>query len=86
MTKKACSRCKIKKDEIDFSKNKSRFDGLSVWCTTCKGVVSKEYYCNNKHSKQEYYKRNKIRILQNNLEKYNSEKKRKYNSKLLCLK
>ena len=35
---KTCSKCKESKDLSEFSKDKSRKDGLTVWCKICKKV------------------------------------------------
>ena len=47
--KKTCSKCKISKEiHTDFSKNKSRSDGLNSWCRKCAKVYAQKYYQDNK--------------------------------------
>lgn len=49
---KFCSRCEVVKFVEDFTKNKSRNDGLNVVCKDCQYETFKSYY-------PEYYKNNK---------------------------
>lgn len=41
---KLCSKCKKRKPESEFHKNKRAPDGLSSWCKTCAKVYSTKYY------------------------------------------
>lgn len=73
-TTKICSKCKIEKDIILFSKNKKRKDGLDCRCKNC----AKEYYIKNKEKilsnvKQKYIK-NKKEILLYQKEYYDKNK------------
>lgn len=45
---KPCSKCKVQKGFGEFSKDKSRKDGLKLWCRKCVSTASQEYRCNNK--------------------------------------
>lgn len=38
---KVCSKCKADKNISDFSKNRSRKDGLEYWCKSCKSAYEK---------------------------------------------
>lgn len=66
---KKCPKCKIKKDTIEFSKHKSRYDGLSSWCKHCKSIATKNWRINNKKKSQKnkrtYYKKNLSKIRNN---------------------
>ena len=44
---KRCSKCKKQKDESEFNKNRSRKDGLSVWCKKCKREYGRKHYLEN---------------------------------------
>jgi hypothetical protein len=56
---KTCSKCSIEKDESEFSKNKSKSDGLNHYCKKC----YKEYYNLKKDlilkKRKKYYEENK---------------------------
>jgi len=65
---KICSKCKRELENIFFCKDKSKKDGLFIWCNDCRKqhtIETKEkrrlYWENNKHrfSKKIYYQRNK---------------------------
>ncbi len=43
MEEKKCTKCGVAKPLADFSKNRSRKDGLEVWCRLCKGEANAEY-------------------------------------------
>jgi hypothetical protein len=36
---KICSKCKIKKNELEFSKNRSQKDGLNNYCKICYNII-----------------------------------------------
>ena len=44
METKYCSKCGDTKPLDGYHKDKSKKDGLSTWCKSCKGAVSKAYY------------------------------------------
>jgi len=76
MKTKICTKCKIEKDISEFSKNKNKKDGLTIWCKSC----YKQYYKDNcekiiKQRKQ-YYKDNREKITKQHKQYYknNSEK------------
>lgn len=46
MTKKICQKCNEEKNTGDFTKDKSRSDGLHIMCKVCKRAVDRE-----RHSK-----------------------------------
>jgi hypothetical protein len=63
---KTCCSCKKQKDESDFSKNKSKADGLQSSCKICKRVYDKTYYKVNSNFKRRVLVNNEkqIKILQ----------------------
>jgi hypothetical protein len=63
--KKLCKKCNTTKDVINFHKNKSTKDGLSIWCKDCN--------INYEHSQDrtEYKKEYNIKSYGITLEKYN---------------
>lgn len=64
---KICSKCKIEKENDEFSKNKNTKDGLNAWCKPCNSDYKKIYYMNNKEellsNKKDYYDENKEIII-----------------------
>ncbi|MBU1173427.1 MAG: hypothetical protein KKD44_27985 [Proteobacteria bacterium] len=60
---KICPKCSKAKSRVDFSKNKSKKDGLSDWCKVCSSEYSGEYRDKNKDSlatkSKEYREKNK---------------------------
>lgn len=44
---KRCSKCKLEKTAIEFSKNKTRADGLNSWCKLCNKQFNKTWYKDN---------------------------------------
>lgn len=46
MGMKQCSKCKEYKDEFEFSKDKTRNDGLDNKCKSCKIIYNDEYHLN----------------------------------------
>ena len=69
---KKCSVCKKEKDYSEFYKNKSKKDGYTFDCKSCR----KEYFCKSKTTREQYYEKNKIRIKEwrKNNTKINKEK------------
>ena len=47
MQKFKCCKCNIFKETIDFYKNNSRKNGLTIWCKECNKKARKKYYKNN---------------------------------------
>ncbi len=45
---KQCSRCKVEKPLIDFSKQTRNTDGLRPYCKSCDNAISKVNYEKNK--------------------------------------
>ena len=45
---KTCSKCKIEKPETEYNKDKSRKDGLSPWCKSCKSEKGKKRHESNR--------------------------------------
>ena len=54
---KLCYTCKIKKAFTEFSKNKTKPDGLQTKCKSCKKEYSKKWYLDNKDHVTEYVKK-----------------------------
>ena len=77
---KECSRCHQIKDVGEFSKNKTKKDGLQYACKECCFALIVEYYKNNKEKlakqKAEYRKNNKEKLTKQKAEyrKNNKEK------------
>ena len=59
---KKCTKCKVDKPLIDFSKDKYRKDGLESRCKVCKKTSSRDHYQNNKEYYKEYGRENKQKI------------------------
>ncbi len=53
---KLCSKCKEWKDESDFNKNRSRKDGLKVWCKKCSRSYARKHYLANSKSLKRYFR------------------------------
>ena len=47
-TAKICSKCGVKKNNLEYSKNKAQSDGLNVWCRVCQTAYRKKWYIKNK--------------------------------------
>ena len=75
---KVCTKCKVNKLEIEFSKNKSRKDGHNAWCKSCYNEYNKNN--KNKKCKKEYQKKyqldNKDKLKQNRIK--NKEIQKEY--------
>jgi hypothetical protein len=54
--KKQCPRCKKRKDESQFGRNRSRRDGLSLWCKKCAGEYRRWYYSTDGRHTRPYRK------------------------------
>lgn len=90
---KTCTKCKIEKELIFFSKNKNRIDNFEGQCKKCKKEYLKKYYTSNKeHIKENqktYYLNNPERArkyyLNNKKNLLIKEKNRKLNEPLFRL-
>lgn len=71
---KVCSRCEESKPVEAFGKNKTKTDGLVVWCRTCTVEYRKEYYAKNKEKVKECQKRYRAK----NIEKVKALDKKRY--------
>lgn len=47
ISNKQCTKCLIHKDCSEFSKNKTKSDGLQVWCKACRKIHDAAFYSNN---------------------------------------
>lgn len=86
---KICKKCLNPKDESEFGVDKSKKDGLSIYCKDCQKEIRekykgkydhKEYYDKYKDKRKEYYQENKERIkeyYETNKEKI-TEKRKEY--------
>lgn len=63
---KKCSKCGVVKDYSEFSKNKSKKDGLQPHCKPCSAVSNKEYHSNNKDKiavrRKKYIENNRAKL------------------------
>lgn len=62
---KECSKCGVVKPESEFSKNKTRHDGLSHYCKACARIASKQWQADNPES----YRATKRRVYWNHPER-----------------
>lgn len=53
---KKCGKCKLEKNIADFSKDKTKKDGLQVCCKLCKSEMKKNWVLKNKDYIFEYHK------------------------------
>jgi len=53
---KQCTKCKKRKDESEFRKNRSRKDGLSLRCKKCVREYSRRYYRKNRGTVKRYFR------------------------------
>ncbi len=51
---KQCTKCKKLKSKSEFRKNRSRKDGLSLWCKKCSREYSRRYYRKNRGTVKKY--------------------------------
>ena len=74
MPLKKCSKCKKNKSLSDFTKDKSRKDGLCNTCKLCRNIRQKKYYEINRSKRLKYeknrYKNNRNKFWANNIKKY----------------
>jgi len=51
---KQCTKCKKRKDESEFSKNRKNKDGLRFWCKKCEREYKRRYYRKNREAMKKY--------------------------------
>lgn len=84
---KICSKCKIEQPTSNFSKNRSKKDGLCNWCKECTKELHREHYKKNKkkiNAKNNKYRlehQDKIKKLQADWYQKNLEKMREAHRK-----
>ena len=65
---KKCNKCNLEKNITSFCKNKSKKDGLDIYCRDCNKKYKKDYSIKNKeklsNKSKEYYNNNKETILE----------------------
>lgn len=61
---KNCSKCHVSKVEEEFSKNKSKKDGLSSECKQCHRLVRNKYYAQNRDAEKSRVKAGKLKKAQ----------------------
>ena len=79
---KVCKKCGEEKENILFSKDKCREDGLSFYCRKCNSEIRRNYYDNNR----EYIKSASMRYKNNNPEKVRECSKKYYDNNREILK
>lgn len=62
---KRCSSCLVEKPESEFSKNKSRHDGLAHYCKECAATAYQKWRDNNRDT----WRENKRRAYHSNIER-----------------
>lgn len=67
---KICTKCKKEKPLSEFSKDKSKKDGLKFWCKSC----DKQWRENNKDERKQYLKDNTEKIKQQQKQYYQQNK------------
>lgn len=78
---KVCSKCKLEKPHVEFTKSKHRRDGLNIKCKSCTRFENKQFRLNNpetsKLSSKKWYENNKeIRLTA--IKKYRDSNKERY--------
>ena len=73
---KTCTKCKETKICADFSKRKSSRDGLRSACKECDRRAVAEYRINNPETIKNYYKNNKLSILEQQKSYYTANSER----------
>jgi hypothetical protein len=79
---KRCSKCKLEKDVSEFTKNKSRSDGLALQCKSCIKTGYDQHKHRYREKQKEYRKENRESIRVKNRERYSLEKSREYGNSL----
>lgn len=77
-----CRKCHDVKVVSEFSKCKSKKDGVQTMCKDCNKQYQAKYYKQNKDKKKEYHKQNKdkIAVRQKEYRKQNKDKLKEYNA------
>ncbi len=52
---KQCTKCKKRKEESEFNKNRKNKDGLQYWCKKCKSEYRRRYYRRNRGPVKRYF-------------------------------
>jgi len=60
---KTCYKCKVEKDDSQYTKSKKNSDGLFSWCKQCRSELDKVYH--KKRDLQKKYSQVKERIIEN---------------------
>lgn len=75
-----CSHCKKLKDKEAFRPDKTRRSGLYPMCTECKSAAEEIWRNQNreivKQKQRDYYRKNKVKIMEKRKEKYNPVKEK----------
>jgi hypothetical protein len=74
MNEKKCPRCQELKSLDNFSKCKSRKDGLKVYCKLCSSIEKKKYYQETIDNQKEYRDKNKDKSKDYNKNYYQKNK------------
>ncbi len=53
---KQCSKCRKRKDESEFGKNRKNKDGLRYWCKKCARDYKRRYYRRNRGPVKRYFR------------------------------
>jgi hypothetical protein len=73
---KVCTKCKLEKDFLEFSKNKSKKDGHNHICKLCDNEKKKKYYELNKDNRKKYFYINKEKRAEYHKEYYKKNKEK----------
>ena len=74
---KVCTKCKVEKTLEGFHKDKSRSDGISVWCKDCKKPYRDARYCKDRHLELQRSKKWHVDNPQRSREMYSAKGKRR---------
>ena len=74
---KKCTKCKVEKELIFFTKQKTNKNGLRGNCKSCQKELNKEYYQANKKYHKKRYQANEERIKEYYKEYYQANKERR---------
>ncbi len=74
MKTKICSKCGIKKDVLDFSKDRSQKDGVRSQCKKCTMLSRKKFKETIKEYKKQYHQNNREKIIKR-MKQYREENK-----------